>query len=812
LNSKKKNHYKKIRVREIMKKWVLSIVLIVLGLIVVIGAGGYLWLQHRLTKTLPLTSGDLVVQGLQAAIEITRDFYGVPHIYATNEPDLFFALGYAMAQDRLWQMEFFRRLGQGRLSEIFGKDFVQVDRYFRLTTAAGMNAEISAELAFIPTSFAEGVNAYLETHPDRLPFEFTVLGYKPEPWEVDDYRAIVKVINWALSVGWKVDLTAARIMEKVGEKKFREAFPAWPDDAPLIIPTEGKALSISSNPILETLRVVERLTTLSSPAASNNWAIAGERSVTGKPILANDPHLELTSPSLWWEVHLVCPTINVSGFALSGAPVIALGHNRQVAWGVTNVMVDDVDFYIERINRENPRQYWYKDHWEDMRVVEETIRVKGGDPVSTEILVTRHGPIVNEAKEGSQEQPLAARWAFTEGLQTFQATYLLLKAGDIQEVQEALRYWELPSQNFVFADAEGNIGYWCCATVPIRPKGDGILPMPGWNGEYEWRGYIPFDERPHLINPGEGFVATANNKVAGGDYPYMISHYWEPPDRITRIRQLLTTTQKLSIEDFKRMQQDVLSVLAAEMTPHMIEVLEQRFSDNEATKAKAMLSQWDFIMAKDSPETCLFEVTLRKMMDNIFKDELGEELFKEYLQTFMFPPRAIRKMVSTGASSWFDDVNTPEKETMQNIMARSLSQALAEIKGVMGSDMTKWTWGRIHTLTFEHVLGKKKPLDRLFNLGPFPVGGSHLTINNKYYPYDKPYHASLGASARLIVDLSNMDDSLHCLPTGESGHLRSPHYRDQIDLYLNGGYHPAWTDRKELEKHSEGTLILKPKL
>ena len=793
-----------------MKKWVLILVLIVLCLIVVMGAGGYLWFQHALTKSLPQTAGEIAVRGLREDVEIIRDIYGVPHIYATNEPDLFFALGYAMAQDRFWQMEFFRRLGHGRLSEVFGKDFVKADRYLRMITAAGVNKKIPNELAFILQSFTGGVNAYLETHPDRLPFEFTVLGYTPEPWEVDDYLAVVKVMNWILSMGWKVDLTAARILEKVGEKRLREAFPGWPHDAPLIISKEAKTLLVSSNPALETTRVVDRLITLPAAAASNNWAIAGVKSATGKPILANDPHLELTNPSVWWEVHLVCPTINASGFALPGTPGIAIGHNRYVAWGITNVMVDDVDFYIERTNPENPRQYWYKDHWNDMQVLAETIPIKGDDPVTTEILVTRHGPIVNEIQEGSQEKPLSARWAFTECLQPIKAAYLLLKAENIQEVKEALRYWELPSQNFVFADVKGNIGYWCCATIPIRSTGDGILPMPGWNGEYEWKGYVPFNERPHLVNPAEGFVATANNKIVSGDYPYMISHYWEPLDRITRIRQLLTTKKKLTVEDFKEMHQDIYNVLAAEMIPTMIQVIENRFSDQEATKT--MLSQWDFTMAKDSVGACLFEVTLRKMMDNIFKDELGEELFEEYLNTFNFPPRAIRMMVRKGASSWFDDINTPETETMEDIIARSLIQALVELKEIIGSDMNTWTWGHIHTLTFEHVLGKKKPLDRIFNLGPFPVGGSHLTINNKYYPYNNPYHANLGASARLIVDFSNINNSLHVLPTGESGHLKSPHYRDQIDLYLNGGYHPAWTDRTALENHKEKTLILKPKL
>lgn len=314
------------------------------------------------------------------------------------------------------------------------------------------------------------------------------------------------------------------------------------------------------------------------------------------------------------------------------------------------------------------------------------------------------------------------------------------------------------------------------------------------------------------MNPEEGFITTANNKVAGKDYPYLISHYWEPMDRITRIHQLLRAKEKLSIDDFKRMHQDFYCLLASEVTPRMIQVLERRFLDQEAKKAKDILSKWDFIMGKESVAACLFEVTYRKMMDNIFKDELGEELLQAYLKTASLPPRALRMMVRKGSSPWFDDVNTPESETMEDIIAKSLSQMLVELKEVIGGDMDEWTWGKIHTLTFEHVLGKRKPLDRIFNLGPFPVGGSSLTVNKRQYPYENPYHANHGVSQRMIVDLSDVDGSLHVLPTGESGHLRSPHYKDQTGLYLDGGYHLAWTERRDVEKHREGTLILKPRL
>jgi penicillin amidase len=788
-----------------MKKWISIISAILLGLILVIAGGGYLWFQHTIKKSLPQMSGEIALEGLREDVEIIRDIYGIPHIYAKNEPDLCFALGYAMAQDRLWQMEFYRRLGQGQLSEVLGEELVKVDRYFRTITAAGLNKKIPDDTAFLFKSFTDGVNVYIDTHSDRLSFEFKLLGYKPEPWTAEDYFAILKVVSWGLSFGWNVDLTAAKMLEKLGKEKWRDAFPVWPDDAPLIVHEEFKGLSEISTPLLKTLCLIEKLTGVSTLSASNNWVVSGRKSVTGKPILANDPHLGLTNPSIWWEVHMVCPTINVSGFAIPGVPGVAIGHNLHIAWGITNVMVDDVDFYIEKINPENPRQYWFKDHWEEMKVKEETIRVKGQDPIKTEILLTRHGPIVSDIKD-SKEKALSARWAFTEGLQPGHAGYLLAKAKNIREVKEALRYWEVPCQNFVFADVDGNIGYWCSATIPNRLKGDGILPMPGWTDEYEWKGFVPFEKRPHMINPKEGFIATANNKVIGDNYPYFISYYWEPLDRITRIRQHLVAKEKLSTDDFKRMQQDVFCVLASEMAPKMIQVLERRFTDEKGQKAKEFLSTWDFSMDKDSVGACLFEVTFRKMMDNIFKEELGEELFHEYLKTALFPPRALRKMIRKGSSLWFG------KKTLEDILAVSMKQMFLELREVIGSDMTQWTWGKIHSLTFEHVLGKKKLLAWVFNLGPFPVGGSHLTTNMRQYSYKDPYRVICGVSERMIVDFLNTKECLHVLPTGESGHLGSPHYQDQIDLYLNGRYHTGWTDRRDVEKNREATLLLKPKL
>ncbi len=795
-----------------MRKWFLWTVATIVILVLTGVGAGYLWLQHTIQKSLPQFSGQESVRGIRDEVDIIRDSHGIPHIYAQNEPDLYFALGYAMAQDRLWQMEFYRRLGHGRLSELFGEDFLETDRFFRLIAAAGLNKEFLHELQALYNAFADGVNAYLTGHRDRLPLEFKLLRHAPEPWTPEDYFAILKVVNWGLSPGWRVDLTAAKILKKVGAEKFRDAFPVWPGNPQIQVPAESMLIAeVLPDSLLETQHRIEKQARFPSAAVSNSWVISARKSVTGKPILANDPHLMLTNPSFWWEGHLVCPTIDVSGYGIAGVPGIGMGRNHDVAWGITNVRVDDVDFYIEKINPANPRQYLYRGKWEDMRLIEETIRVKGKDPVKKPILLTRHGPVLTEFEAGREKLAISVRWTFSEGLQPGKATYLLAKARNISDVQKALRYWELPSQNFVFADTGGNIGFWCSATVPIRSKGDGFLPAPGWTGEYEWQGYVPFEERPHKINPEEGFLATANNRVADENYPYFISNYYEPVDRITRIRQLLSATEKLSVADVKQMQQDVYNVLASELTPKMIRALAEKTSRDDLQKVRELLSQWNYKMEADSVGACLFEMTLIHMLQNIFKDELGDELYRKYLETSVYPIRALRMVVRKEASAWIDDINTSETETLEDIIVKSIEQTIRKLKAEFGNDAVRWIWGSVHPLTFEHPLGKKKPLNYLFNIGPFPVGGSHLTINMRHYPYDNPYNTDAGVSYRMIVDFADMRVAHHVLPTGESGQLGSAHYQDQLNLYLDGKYHPAWLERSDIEKHDRGKLTLKPR-
>ncbi|MGB5620273.1 MAG: penicillin acylase family protein, partial [Desulfobacterales bacterium] len=473
-------------------KWLGFGLLGLIGIAVLAAAGTLFWFQRTVSLSQPQVSGTITVAGIRDPVEILRDVHGIPHIYAQSEPDLFFAMGYAMAQDRLWQMEFYRRVGSGRLAEILGKEALDADRHFRTLAAAGKHRRLPDEAGFLTDAFTAGVNAYLEEHRDRLPLEFKLLGFQPEPWRADDVSSIYTLINWSLSLGWKVDLTAADVLKKVGKDRFRDAF-ALPAEA-------GRPIALEIDPIprldfsgvLASFLKVSRLTGFTPAPASNNWVISGARSVTGKPLLANDTHMPLTNPSLWWEVHLVCPSIDAAGFAIPGLPGLPLGHNRHVAWGITNVMVDDVDFYIERLNPQNPLQYRYEDHWEDMRSVRQRIRVKGAAPVDIDIRLTRHGPVIENAQVGDSNQVVSARWTVNDLDPPARAAFRLLKAATVADVVEALKEWEAPGQNFVFADTGGSIGYWCCAAIPIRPRGNGLLPVPGWTGADEWVGYLPF--------------------------------------------------------------------------------------------------------------------------------------------------------------------------------------------------------------------------------------------------------------------------------------------------------------------------------
>jgi penicillin amidase len=791
-------------------KWILSIfvVLIVVLLIVVYG-----WLR----STLPEYDGEMTVSGINGEVEIIRDSFGMPHIYASTDEDAAFALGYCMAQDRLLQMDLTRRAIRGELSEIMGESLVPVDKLFRTITAGKSVEDIMSryppETVSIVEAYAAGVNYFLENHDGPLPVEFAILGYEPEPWEASDGIATHYYMAWDLNSAFDTEMLNDSIIRKVGEDLGGELMSSYPEGFPNII-HGSETSSIERNVrFLETLNLARRVLNTEGGGVSNNWVISGSKSETGEPLLANDPHLGHGAPGIWYEAHISTPSMNVSGSVLSGIPFVIIGANDNVAWGFTNVMVDDADFYVEKINPDNPNQYEYIGRWEDMEVRDEVIKVKGADDVIIQVRITRHGPIIDEVNEYDESEGYAVsmRWTAYESLQALEAFSILNKAKDINDVERAVEYFKCPGQNWVYADDKGNIGFWAAAGIPIRDGFDGKLPVPGWDGRHEWKGYVPTNLQPHMRNPKEAWIATANNKHEGDDYPYVISHYYAMPDRFVRIEEMITEKGKLSISDFQRMHADFYVVLAEEWVPKMIEALTDMELSEMEEKALSELEGWDYVATPEGLAPTIFHATINKMVENTFKKRLDDELYELYIGNYYLAFNSLRDMISRGGSAWFDDPDTPEIEDFDDVIEKSFIDAVTYLDDEMGGDVEDWVWGDLHTLTLCHCFGKESALMGYFmNIGPFPMGGGLATVNPQPYRLTNPWDGYHGASLRYIFDLDDMKNSLRVIPAGISGNFMSQHYDDQTDMWRTVTYRPFVIDREGVEEDTRYLLKMIP--
>ena len=787
-------------------KWIIGVLL---GLIVVIFVGVYAYLR----STLPDYDGEITVPGITKPVEIIRDSYGMPHIYAQTDQDACFALGYSMAQDRLFHMDLMRRAARGKLAEVLGKDLVPVDRFFRTITAGKSFEDIAAayspETRSASLANADGVNYFINHHKGPLPIEFTVLGYAPEPWQPSNGVAVHYVMAVDLNMALGVEMLHAAVIEKVGENVAQEIFPDYAEGYPTIIPQGLAVLEF-----LKTLNLARAVRGSEGGGASNSWVVAGNKSVTGKPILANDPHLGLGAPGIWYEAHLVSPSMNVSGAVLPGMPFIIIGANEHVAWGFTNVMADDTDFYIEKINPANPDQYEFMGRWEDMQIKEEVVRVKGGDDVIFNVRRTRHGPIVDEVNhyEEPKDTALAMRWTAYETLQA--SPFIELNsAKSIDDIEKAAALFKCPGQNWVYADDQGNIGYWAAVAIPVRDGFSGTLPVPGWDGKHEWKGYVPTQQQPHLRNPARGWIATANNKHLGDDYPYAISHYYAMPDRFVRIKEMITAREKFDTQSFAEMQADFYLVLAKEWVPMMrasLALSGKPFSEKEKA-AMAFLKNWDFVAGSEDVAPTIFHATINAMVKNTFKKRLGEDLYGQYIKNYYMVFNAMRNLIAAGQSQWFDDPDTAEKEGINDIINKSFGEAVVYLNEKMGSTVEDWKWGKLHTLTLYHPFGKSSALMGYFmNIGPHPMGGSLATVNPQPYKLTAPWEGYHGASLRYIIDFGDRKNSRRVIPAGISGNFMSPHYDDQAELWRTGKYRPFVLDRESIDADARYTLKMLP--
>jgi penicillin amidase len=783
------------------------------------------------------SKAEILLENLTDTVEVYRDTWGVPHIYARNEHDLFYVFGYVQAQDRLWQMDMQRRVAEGKLAEILGADLFDTDLFFR-TIGLARAAEASLEQLDQTTKqmlsyFTMGINKAIENMKAEggLPIEFKLLKYEPEPWTPLDSLAISKLIAWSLT-GSFVDLEFKKLVDAFGLEIANELFPIerpyevwiYPGNythACATLPTniasdETKVFGMSStagsiDALLKWKYDAEKwVSPFRTAFASNNWVVHGNRTSTGKPILANDPHLELMAPPVWYEAHLVVTNssgvaINVRGVTFPGLPLIIIGANQYLAWGFTNVGADVIDFY-EYVWSDNDTRYWYVDHLENVQRIKETIRVKTSRGIEERVVYvnkTRHGPILE--RDGFK---VAMQWVGRYPSFEARALYKYNIARNITEFLQGLADFYVPAQNTVYADVYGNIGWWANGRYVNRTNWASIddlrLPFNGSAGEGEWsEDWIePPDEVPHVINPEWGFVVTANNRPVGPTYPYWLGWTWAERYRAQRILKLINVTEKIGVDYMKATQTDVFHIPAREFVPFIIEAYQiNPLTGQLAQQVISILQNWNYTMRKDLVAPTIFVTWLETFKNKTFGDDYKRAEFKgRYPFTEM-----LEYFVKNNASKWFDDTSTPNViETRDDIIIESLNQTIQQLEEMLGEDVSTWKFELIHRLNIQHLLGR---VLTWLNYPEFPIDGWENTVNPA-----SGFKVSHGASWRQIIDLSNLNNSINVLPGGQRGNPFSKHYYDQLELWLNGGYKPMkFVVAPQKLEDVESRIIFRPK-
>jgi len=791
-----------------------------IGIIVfVLIFGGGFYINKLKHQALPDYNKNLTLEGIRQPVEVKRDSFAIPHVYAQNENDLYTAVGYLMAQDRLWQMDFFRRVTQGRLSEIFGKRTLDADvlmRSLRIPEKSeGVLDSSPIEVVDALKAFSNGVNQYIQSHKESLPPEFELLGYKPQQWKPVHSVNLLGFMAWDLSPSWNVETLLYRIASELPKEKYQLLIPvlekqestAYPDYEH---PGKGNQSLLELKNVMDTMEEMG----VSVFTASNSWAVSGEKSNTGKPMLANDMHLGLSAPGIWYQMHqVVKDEMNVTGVLLPGAPFVICGHNDTIAWGMTNMMVDDMDFYHETLHPEDTSKYRVNGQWKDLRTAREQIATKEGDTVIRPISYTHRGPIISALKK--VKEPISMRWGGNDFSNELRSVYLLNRAASWHDFKKAVRTFRSINQNITYADINGNIGMYSCGGVPIR-NGPGIGVFPGDTTQYDWQGMVPFDELPNTFNPEQGFVSAANNKTVSAKYPYHISHWFALAPRIDRINEVLQQEKKFSVEDFKALQTDFTSKLVPALKPKIMNVIQkaEKFSTIEK-EAMELLKQWNGNYQPESQGAAIFEQFYLTFVRNLVFDELGPALYKDFLGNSILVKNLVKNIWAHPESKWCDNVNTSgKKEQFSDIILESFRQTVDTLVKKRSEKPLSWKWGSLHTLTLRHPLTRgSKMVNKVLNMnqGPFQVGGSFHTVGCYGYSYVNPFEVNHGASQRHVYSTANWDSSRTVIPTGISGIPASEHYRDQTRLYINNRYHRDFFSQKEVAKNVRYEMIIEGK-
>ena len=774
------------------RKWV-NLVIWAIGVLIILGGVAIAGIHMYVANSKPLIEGEAVVSILDDDVEVTRDGVGVPHITAKSDADLYRAQGYVQAQDRLFQMDLARRQASGTLAEVVGSSAVDTDKYFR-TFSLRQAAELSwedydADSKQILEWFAEGVNAFIDevSGTSKLSYEFKLLGYKPAPWTPIDSLTIGKYMAYDLGGNWNQQAFRSFALQNYTEQQAKELFVEYPENAKSII---------EANLNLET-NIASAFTTDYLPSefnGSNNWVIGGALTESGKPLLADDPHLGLSSPSVWYQMHLQSPEQNVSGVIFAGIPGIILGHNEEIAWGVTNVNPDVQDLYIEVPNPENPYQFEYDGQWEDATVREEPIKVKGGKTVDFEVVETRHGPIISNImlKDTEVKEQFSMQWTALQSTQELRAILGFNKATNWEEFETALEDFKAPAQNFVFASQDGTIAYKANGLVPVRKQGTGALPVPGNSSEYGWESYIPFDELPTVINPEEGYIATANNEIIGEEYPYHISNLWAQPYRYERIVEMIETPAydettgeqlKMTLADMKAMQMDKKNLHAEEFLPSLLGTIKAQDTEGKYAKVISLLEEWEYYDDKDQGAPLVYHFLIENMEKALFEDAMPADVYKMMPGKSQITDQMLRDAYAGNEGVWIK-----EEGGLDPFVYTAFEDAVTKVQGKFGTAVSKWKWGSYNKLTFDSPLaGANAILADYLNPEKIAVGGSSVTVQAA--AEDGKGNVIHGASWRFAVDLNDLSTAHHIVGPGQSGHVKSKWYDNQISNWAYGRYH-----------------------
>jgi len=823
--------------------------------------GGCVSLMDRHFKAkLDAPNGSIDIAGLRETVVVRRDAYGIPFVDAKNREDMALAVGYVHATDRLTQMISMKMLSEGRLSEMGGPVMLDLDIYMRamdLTGAAEtLFKNVSAENRKLLESYSRGVNAYLDSHKDRLPPELALAGFKPEPWQPIDSLKVFTLVNLGLSSNIAEEIASLNLVQAVGAEKTAWMLPIYPDE-PIALDEAAKLRGIDLNRAAESVRdlaglhpVLQSLS-LGGIAASNNWAIAKQRTKNGASIFCNDMHLPLGIPSLWNMIHVRCGDYDAAGMSIAGAPVVVAGYNGSLAWGMTMVMADNQDLFLEQLKEVNGKiHYLYKDKWLPVTEHQETFRIKGKKPVTLTFHDTVHGPLLNRAlkKEpvhllhpGPLDFPYGVALSRTVPLADDESMNAFFQLSSVKSVEEAIpvikRIRSIPL-NMVFADKD-NIAWQVIGYYPVRARGRGLMSSPGWTGEYDWKGVLKVDVLPNAKNPAAGFVGTANHRTVPKDFPYVLSSTWYWPERAERIVQMATATDKHTAETCVNMQLDVRSLFVpklkdailkgqlAEAVGKEIDGWEDEKKKARARLALAILKDFDGEMKADSKGAALAGAFLDAVTKNIFLDEVGpagSKAWKSFLivNNESYNATCDHLLVRGDESPLWDNVKTPEKETKAQVIALSLADATAFCEKTFGGDTGKWKWGALHTYTWETDTAKMTPhlesfartamkmLWPYFNRGPYPAQGDMFTLNVSMYMMGLDFKTWLVPSMRMVVDFSREEPMKAVNSSGQSDNPSSPHYDDGIRAWRDGTYFPFPFRKDAIEGQYRDVLLLNP--